>query len=90
MKYSQLVTISAYTVPEDGILMINIAAGEIDGSEEIEPCIAVVDLDVDDRVLGIEVLDQSKFDLDVVAAEFGIAELVPQIRAAIAVAKPGP
>ena len=52
--------------------------------------VAVVDLDVDDRVLGIEVLDQSKFDLDVVAAEFGIAELVPQIRAAIAVAKPGP
>jgi len=90
MKYSQLMTISAYTVPDDGILMITIAAGEIDGSEEIEPCIAVVDLDVDDRVLGIEVLDQSKFDLDVVAAEFGIEELVPQIRAAIAIAKPGP
>ena len=45
MKYSQLVMISAYTVPEDGILMINIAAGEIDGSEEIEPCVAVVDLE---------------------------------------------
>lgn len=90
MKYSQLVMISAYTVPEDGILMINVAAGQIDGSEEIEPCVAVIDLDVDDRVLGIEVLDQSAFDLDAVAAEYGIEDLVPQIRAAIAVAKPGP
>jgi hypothetical protein len=40
-------------------------------------------------VLGIEVIERSKFDLDAVAAEYGIEDLVPQIRAAIAVAKPG-
>ena len=42
------------------------------------------------RVIGIEVVDRSKFDLAAVAAEFDIAELIPEIEAAIAVAKPGP
>ena len=52
--------------------------------------VAVIDLDADERVLGIEVLDRSKFDLDAVAAEYGIEMLVPEIRAAISTAKPGP
>ncbi|MGI9116762.1 MAG: DUF2283 domain-containing protein [Gaiellales bacterium] len=82
-------TITAYTAPGE-ILMITIAEGEIDLSEEVEPCIAVVDLDADERVLGIEVIQQSQFDLAAVAAEYGIADLVPEIEAAIATAKPGP
>jgi hypothetical protein len=90
MKYDRTMTITAYTVPEGGILMINIAEGEWDICDVIEPTIAVIDLDANDRVLGIEVLNQEQFDLDSVAAEYGIAELVPEIRAAIAVAKPGP
>jgi uncharacterized protein YuzE len=90
MHYDRTMTISAYTVPEDGIIMITIAKGRIVASEEIEPCIAVVDLDAEDRVLGIEVLDRPQFDLAAVAAEFGISDLVPEIEAAIAVAKPGP
>jgi hypothetical protein len=90
MKYDRTMTITAYTVPEGGILMINIAEGEWDICDVVEPTIAVIDLDADDRVLGIEVLDQGQFDLDAVAAEYGIEDLVPQIRAAIAVAKPGP
>jgi hypothetical protein len=70
--------------------MITIAAGEIEQCETIEPTVAVIDLDADERVLGIEVLDRSKFDLDAVAAEYGIEMLVPEIRAAISTAKPGP
>ncbi len=89
MKYSGPVTISAYTAPGE-ILMITIAEGEIDISEEVEPCIAVVDLDAEERVLGIEVIQRPLFDLVAVAAEFGISDLVPEIEAAIAVAKPGP
>jgi hypothetical protein len=41
-------------------------------------------------VLGIEVIERSKFDLTAVAERYGITELVPAIEAAIAVAKPGP
>jgi hypothetical protein len=70
--------------------MITIAAGETEQCETIEPTVAVIDLDADERVLGIEVLDRSKFDLDAVAAEYGIEMLVPEIRAAISTAKPGP
>ena len=90
MHYDRAVTISAYTVPDDGIIMITIAPGEVDISEEVEPCVAVVDLDAEERVLSIEVLDRSHFDLAAVAAEYGIADLVPEIEAAIAAAKPGP
>jgi hypothetical protein len=82
-------TISASTAPGE-ILMITIAAGETEQCETIEPTVAVIDLDADERVLGIEVLDRSKFDLDAVAAEYGIEMLVPEIRAAISTAKPGP
>lgn len=82
-------TISAYTAPGE-ILMITIATGETEQCETIEPTVAVIDLDADERVLGIEVLDRSKFDLDAVAAEYGIELLVPEIRAAISTAKPGP
>ena len=90
MHYDRIVAISAYTVPDDGITMITIAEGDVDVSEEIEPLIAVVDLDACERILGIEVLDRSQFDLHAVAAEYGILDLVPEIEAAIAVAKPGP
>ena len=89
MKYSGSVTISAYTAPGE-ILMITVAEGEIDLSEEVEPCIAVIDLDAEERVLGIEVIRRELFDLEPVAAEYGISDLVPEIEAAIAVAKPGP
>ena len=89
MKYSGPVTISAYTAPGE-ILMITVAEGEIDLSEEVEPCIAVIDLDAEERVLGIEVIRRELFDLEAVAAEYGISDLVPEIEAAIAVAKPGP
>ena len=84
MHYDPTVTISAYTVPDDGIIMITIAPGDV------EPCVAVVDLDAEERVLSIEVLDRSHFDLAAVAATYGIADLVPEIEAAIAAAKPGP
>ncbi len=89
MKYDRIMTISAYTAPGE-ILMITIAAGEIEQCETIEPTVAVIELDADERVLGIEVLDRSKFDLDAVAAEYGIEMLVPEIRTAISTAKPGP
>ena len=89
MKYSGPVAISAYTAPGE-ILMITVAEGEIDLSEEVEPCIAVIDLDAEERVLGIEVIRRELFDLEAVAAEYGISDLVPEIEAAIAVAKPGP
>lgn len=89
MKYAQRMAISAYTA-EGGIVMIAIAPGSIERSEEIEPLVAVVDLDADDRVLGIEVLDRDRFDLAVAAAEYGIQDLVPEIESAIAAARPGP
>lgn len=89
MKYDRTMTISAYTAPGE-ILMITIAAGEIEQCETIEPTVAVIELDADERVLGIEVLDRSTFDLDAVAAEYGIEMLVPEIRTAISTAKPGP
>ena len=89
MKYSGSVTISAYTAPGE-ILMITVAEGEIDLSEEVEPCVAVIDLDAEERVLGIEVIRRELFDLEAVAAEYGISDLVPEIEAAIAAAKPGP
>ena len=88
MKYDRTMTISAYTAPGE-ILMIMIAVGEIEQSETIEPIVAVIDLDADERVLGIEVLDESKFDLDAVATQFGIETLLPEIRAAISTAKAG-
>jgi hypothetical protein len=87
--YDRAVTITAYTAPGE-ILMINVAEGRWENSDVIEPTIAVIDLDADERVLGIEVLRRDLFDLDAVAAEYGIEELVPAIEAAIAVAKPGP
>ena len=89
MTYDRAMTVSAYTAP-GGIVMINLATGVIDTSEEIEPLVAVVDLDADDTVLGIEVLDRDAFDLPAVAAAYGIEDLIPAIEAAIAVAKPGP
>lgn len=90
MHYDRIVAISAYTVPEADILMINVAPGEWRENDVIEPTIAVIDLDADRNVLGIEVLDRSQFDLQAVAADYGILDLVPEIEAAIAVAKPGP
>ena len=89
MTYDRTMSVTAYTAP-GGIVMINVAAGEIDTSVEIEPLVAVVDLDADDVVLGIEVLDRDAFDLPAVAAAYGIEELIPAIEAAIAAAKPGP
>lgn len=89
MKYDRLMVISAYTAPGE-ILMINLAQGMIERSDIIEPTVAVIDLASDDTVLGIEVLDRRVFDLAAVAAEYGIEDLIPQIEAAIAVAKPGP
>ncbi len=90
MKYDRTMTISAYTVPEGGILMINVSERTWDHMDVIGDHAVAVDLDADRNVIGIEVLDQDQFDLDAVAAEYGIADLVPEIRAAIAVAKPGP
>ncbi|MFM7246881.1 MAG: DUF2283 domain-containing protein [Actinomycetota bacterium] len=83
-------TISAYTVPEGGILMINVSQREWDRMDVIGDYAVAVDLDAEGNVIGIEVLDPAGFDLAAVAAEYGISDLVPEIEAAIAAAKPGP
>lgn len=90
MKYDRTVTISAYTVPEGGILMINVSQREWDRMDVIGDYAVAVDLDAEGNVIGIEVLDPAGFDLAAVAAEYGISDLVPEIEAAIAAAKPGP
>jgi len=90
MKYDRTVTISAYTVPEGGILMINVSQREWDHMEVLGDDAVAVDLDADGNVIGIEVLDPAHFDLDAVAAAYGISDLVPEIESAIAAAKPGP
>lgn len=90
MKYDRSVTISAYTVPEGGILMINVSQREWDRMDVIGDYAVAVDLDAEGNVIGIEVLDPAGFDLAAVAAEYGISDLVPEIEAAIAAAKPGP
>lgn len=90
MKYDRTMTISAYTVPEGGILMINVSQREWDHMDILGDDAVGVDLDADGNVIGIEVLDLAQFDLAAVAEQYGISELVPEIEAAIAVAKPGP
>ena len=89
MLYDRAVTITAYTAPGE-ILMINVSEGNWDHMDVLDDHGIGVDLDADGHVLGIEVIERAKFDLDAVAAEYGIEDLVPQIRAAISVAKPGP
>ena len=90
MKYDRTMTISAYTVPEGGILMINVSQREWDHMDILGDDAVGVDLDADGNVIGIEVLDLAHFDLAAVAEQYGISALVPEIEAAIAVAKPGP
>lgn len=90
MKYDRTMTISAYTVPEGGILMINVSQREWDHMDILGDDAVGVDLDADGNVIGIEVLDLAQFDLAAVAEQYGISDLVPEIEAAIAVAKPGP
>ena len=90
MKYHRLMTISAYTVPEGGILMINVAQRPWDHMEILGDDAVGVDLDAEGNVIGIEVLDLEQFDLAAVAERYGISDLIPEIEAAIAVAKPGP
>jgi uncharacterized protein YuzE len=87
--YDRAVTITAYTAPGE-ILMINVSAGDWDHMDALEGHAVGIDLDADGNVLGIEVIERSKFDLAAVAERYGITELVPAIEAAIAVAKPGP
>ena len=89
MLYDRAVTITAYTAPGE-ILMINVSAGDWDHMDALEGHAVGIDLDADGNVLGIEVIERSKFDLAAVAQRYGITELVPAIEAAIAVAKPGP
>lgn len=59
IKFDRTMTISASTAPGE-ILIITVATDEIEQCETIEPTLAVIDLDADERVLGIEVVDQSK------------------------------
>jgi len=82
-------TITAYTAPGE-ILMINIAPLAWDHCDVADDYSVCVDLTADDEVIGIEVIERAKFDLAAVAAEYGISDLVPEIEAAIAAAKPGP
>ena len=89
MLYDRAVTITAYTAPGE-ILMINVSEGTWDHMDVLDDRGVGIDLDADGHVLGIEVIERARFDLDAVAAEYGIETLVPEIRAAIAVAKPGP
>lgn len=89
MLYDRAVTITAYTAPGE-ILMINVSEGDWDHMDALEGHAVGIDLDAGGNVLGIEVIERSKFDLAAVAQRYGITELVPAIEAAIAVAKPGP
>ena len=82
-------TIAACTAPGE-ILMINIAPLAWDQCDVADDHSVCVDLTADDEVIGIEVIERAKFDLAAVAAESGISDLVPDIGAAIAAAKPGP
>lgn len=89
MLYDRAVTITAYTAPGE-ILMISVSEGAWDHMDVLDGDAIGIDLDADGNVLGIEVIERSKFDLGAVAERYGITELVPAIEAAIAVAKPGP
>ena len=89
MQYDRTVTITAYTAPGE-ILMINVAPLEWHHCDVADDCSVCVDLTADNQVIGIEVIERAKFDLAAVADKHGISDLVPEIEAAIAAAKPGP